>query len=100
MAHESPEDMETFYAESGRFLREYLTEWLDVEARGLTPAEAEEALRQARWNGDFAQQVRIVLEQCEDARYRKRDGRATDEDRYKSVVDSLERAIQMALRAK
>lgn len=100
MAHESAADMEAVYAESGRFLREYLNEWLEVEARGLTPGEAEEALRKAGLNGAFAGQVRMVLEQCEDGRYRKADGRPPDDGRYQSLVEALERAVKAAPRAR
>lgn len=100
LPHNSPEELEAVYAESGQFLRAYLTQWLDVELRGLTPGEAEETLRKAGRNGDFARQVRSVLEQCEDGRYRNPNERAAHENRFESVVDGLERAIKMAAREK
>jgi hypothetical protein len=100
MTHDSAEDMQAVYAESGRFLREYLKEWLAVEARGLTPGEAEETLRKAGLNGAFAEQVRIVLEQCEDGRYRKADGRPPDDGRYQTLVEALERTVKIAPRAR
>jgi len=100
LPHNSPEELESVYAESGQFLREYLTQWLDVETRGLTPGEAEEALRKAGRNGDFARQVRMVLEQCDDGRYRHPNERAAQENRFESVVDGLDRAIKMAAREK
>ena len=37
MAKEPAKESQTFYAAIGQFMRQYLTEWLDVEARGLTP---------------------------------------------------------------
>lgn len=100
MAHDSPSDMDAVYAETGRFLREFLTESLEVETRGLTPEEAEESLRKAGINGAFAEQVRSILELCEDGRYRKADGRPPDDGRYRTLVDALERAIRMAPRTK
>ena len=54
MAQDLPQDPKTFYAESGQFMRQYLTEWLDVEARGLTPGEAEQALQAAGCNVETA----------------------------------------------
>jgi hypothetical protein len=101
LAQDSPQNPEAFYTETGQFVRQYLTEWLYVEARGLTPSEAEEALREAGWNGAFAQQVRTVLERCEVAQYGKRDGLAADHDRdNSSLVDSIERTIKMTTRAR
>jgi hypothetical protein len=100
MAHQSPAEMAAVFAESGRFLREFVTESQAVETRGLTPGEAEQALRKAGLNGAFADQVRTVLERCEDGLYRKADGSAPNEGQYKSVVEALERAVKLAPRAK
>jgi hypothetical protein len=101
LAHDSPQDEKTFYAETNRFLRQYLTDWLNVEARGLTPPEAAEALQAAGYNGAFAQQVRTVLEQCEQAQYGKEDGRPTDDGRHQAaLLASLEQAIKTTPRAR
>jgi hypothetical protein len=101
LAHDSSQDPKTFYAETGQFLRQYLTEWLDVEARGLTPVEAEEALRAVGYNGAFAQQIRTVLEQCEQAQYGKGDGQPADEGRHQaSLLDSLEQAFKTTPRSR
>ena len=101
MAHDSTQEPKTFYAEIGQFLRQYLTEWLDVEARGLTPMEAQEALRAAGYNGAFAQQVRTVLEECEEAQYRQRDGGPAGDGRPKAaLLDALEQAIKTPPRAR
>jgi hypothetical protein len=100
MAKDPPKDPQTFYAETGYFMRQYLTEWLDVEARGLTPVEAEQALQAAGCNGAFAQRVRTVLEQCEEAQYGKREGSPPGNDPYQALLDSLEQAIKMAPRAR
>jgi hypothetical protein len=100
MAQDPAKDPQTFYAEIGQFVRQYLTEWLDVEARGLTPVEAEQALQAAGCNGAFAQQVRTVLEQCEEARYSKRDGSPPTNGRHQALLGSLEKAIKMTPRAR
>ena len=100
MAQDSPQDPKTFHAEVGQFVRQYLTEWLDVEARGLTPVEAENALREAGCNGAFAQRVRTVLEQCEQTQYGKGDNiPAGDGERQASLLDTLEQTIKMTPRA-
>ena len=70
-------------------MRQYLTEWLDVEARGLTPGEAEQALQAAGCNGAFAQRVRTVLEQCEEAQYGKRRRLAAGQWPAPGVIDRL-----------
>jgi hypothetical protein len=101
MAKEPPKESQAFYAEIGQFMRQYLTEWLDVEARGLTPGEAEQALQAAGCNGTFAQRVRGVLEQCEELQYAKRDGLPPgDSQRQASLIESLEQTIKMAPRAR
>jgi hypothetical protein len=100
MAQDSPQNTQAYYGEISQFLRQYLTEWLDVEARGLTPLEAEEALRRVGWNGAFAQQVRAVLEQCEEAQYRNQGGLPAGDHGKPPLVDSVERAIKMTPRAK
>jgi hypothetical protein len=101
MAQDSTQDPKTFYAETSQFLRQYLTEWLDVEARGLTPMEAQEALRAAGYNGGFAQQVRTVLEQCEQGQYGKRDGGPPGDGRPQaSLLEALEQAIKTTPRTR
>ena len=101
MAKEPSKEPQALYAEIGQFLRQYLTEWLDVEARGLTPGEAEEALQAVGCNGEFAQRVRGVLEQCEELQYAKRDGLPpADTQRHASLIESLEQTIKMAPRAR
>jgi hypothetical protein len=101
LAHDSAQEPKIFYAETGRFLRQYLTDWLDIEARGLTPEEAEEALQAAGYNGAFAQQIRTVLEQCEQAQYGKTDGRPAEDGRHQeTLLGSLEQAIKTTPRAR
>ena len=101
MATEPSKEPQAFYAEVGYFMRQYLTEWLGVEARGLTPVETEQALQGAGYNGNFAQQVRTVLQQCEEAQYSKRDGEpGNNGQRQAAVLDSLEQATKMAPRAR
>jgi hypothetical protein len=101
MAKDPPKEPQALYAEIGQFMRQYLTEWLDVEARGLTPGEAEEALQAAGCNGAFAQRVRGVLEQCEELQYAKRDGLPPGDSQYHtSLIESLEQTIKMAPRAR
>ncbi len=99
MVQDPPQDPKAFYAETGQFVRQYLTEWLDVEARGLTPIETEEALKGAGYNGAFAQQLSALLEQCEDAQYGKEDGRLAGPEQA-SLLDSLEQAIKMTPRTR
>jgi len=101
MAKEPAKDSPIFYAEIGQFVRQYLTEWLDVEARGLTPGEAEQALQAAGCNGAFAQRVRAVLEQCEEAQYGNRDGLPPGNGQHQaSLIESLEQTIKMTPRAR
>jgi len=101
MAKEPSKEPQAFYAEIGYFMRQYLTEWLGVESRGLTPVEAEQALQAAGYNGTFAQRVRTVLEQCEEVQYSKKDGEpANNGQRQASLLDSLEQATKMAPRAR
>jgi hypothetical protein len=100
IAQESPKDPQTLYAEVSQFLRQYLTEWLDVEARGLTPLEAQQAVQAAGYNGSFAQQVRAVLEQCEEAQYGKTLEPPADGGHQASLLSSLEQAIKTTPRAR
>lgn len=101
MAQQPSQDPKAFYTEIGRFTRQYLTEWLSIEARGLTPVEAEQALQAAGYNGAFAQRVRSVLEQCEEAQYRKKDGSLPSDDQHQaSLIDALEQTMNMTLGAK
>jgi hypothetical protein len=101
MAQDSTQDPKTFYAEISQFLRQYLTEWLDIEARGLTPMEAQEALRAAGYNGGFAQQVRTVLEQCEQGQYGKQDGGPPGDRRPQaSLLEALEQTIKTTPRTR
>jgi hypothetical protein len=101
ITQQSPQDPQTFYAEVSQFLRQYLTEWLDVEARGLTPPEAEKALQGAGYNGNFAQQVRAVLEQCEEAQYgRKGEPPPADGRHQTSLLSSLEQTVRTTPRAR
>lgn len=97
MAQEPSQDPKTLYTEIGRFTRQYLTEWLNVEARGLTPSEAEQALDAAGCNGAFAQRVRSLLEQCEEVQYRKQDGSTPIDGQHQaSLFDALEQTMKMA----
>lgn len=101
MAQNPAQNQEVFCGEVTNFLRQYVTEWLNVEARGLTPIEADEALRAAGYNGAFAHQVRAILEQCEQAQYGKVDRRpAGDERQRAALLGSLEEAIKISPRAR
>jgi hypothetical protein len=100
MAQDSTRDPKTFYAEIGQFLRQYLTDWLDVEARGLTPMEAQEALRAAGYSGGFGQQVRTVLEQCEQGQYGKDGGPPGDARPQASLLEALEQTIKTTPRTR
>lgn len=101
MAKEPSTEPQAIYAAASEFMRQYLTEWLDVEARGLTPGETEQALQAAGYNGDFSQRVRSVLAQCEEIQYAKRDGlRPGDDQHQASLIESLEQTIKMAPRTR
>jgi hypothetical protein len=101
MAQDPAQNPKTFYAEISQFLRRYLTEWLDVEARGLTPMEAQEALRAAGYGAGFGQQVRTVLEQCEQGQYGKRDGSPPGGGQSQaSLLEALEQAIKTTPRTR
>jgi hypothetical protein len=97
LAQEPSPDSKTIYAETGYFMRQYLTEWLNVEARGLTPLEAEQALEGAGCNSAFVQRVRSILEQCEEAQYRERDGSTPANGQHQaSLLQALEQTMKMA----
>ncbi|HWP56839.1 MAG TPA: hypothetical protein VNL14_03010 [Candidatus Acidoferrales bacterium] len=71
MGRETPDDQLRFYAEIARFLRDYLGERLDVEAKSMTPQEVETLLQSSGRNGASAQSVRLILERCDQVLYGK-----------------------------
>jgi len=89
---ESPEDFSRLSAEVSQFLRQYATEWLGIEAVGLTPEEIETALREAGTNSSVAGQIRAILEQCDGVRYGK-DGLGLRMEQQKDLLDALERVV-------
>jgi hypothetical protein len=89
---ESPEDPVRLSAEVSQFLRQYATQWLGIEAAGLTPEEIESALRQAGANSSVAEQIRAILEQCDGLRYAK-DGLRLRAEQQKDLLEALERVV-------
>ncbi|MGH7831521.1 MAG: hypothetical protein ACREP8_15230, partial [Candidatus Binatia bacterium] len=69
---ESPQDHIRFYTEVSQFVRDYVSEWSEIDAASLTPEEIGAAL-QTRGRDGFEQPVKSVLEKCEQVLY-TRDG--------------------------
>lgn len=90
---DSPEKLTHFYSEVAQFLRQYLTERLEIEAAGLTPEEIEQALIRAGMNGSNSRQVRTVLEQCEIVHYRK-DGIQRGAELKSGVLEAVEKVVR------
>ncbi len=89
---ETPENLNLFYTEVSHFLRQYLSQGLEIEAEGLTPEEIGMALEQANVAGPFAQEIRDVLEQCDAVRYRK-DGPGLGVGLHNQVLQTMESIV-------
>lgn len=89
---ERPEDLMRFYTEVSQFLRQHLSEQLEMEAAGLTPGEMEMALRKADVNSSRVQEIKYVLEECDRVRYGK-DGIRLGRDLRAQVLSALERIV-------
>ena len=68
---ETADDQLRFYAEISHFLRDYLGEWLEIEAKSLTPEEIERVLKSSAKDGASAEPVRAILEKCDNVLYGK-----------------------------
>lgn len=90
---EGEKDATQFCAEVSQFLRQYLNQWLEIQAQGLTPEEIEVALGQANVNGALARQIKSVLEQCETVCY-GREARGWGEGLRDEVLQAVERIVQ------
>ena len=90
---ETPENLNLFYTEVSQFLRQYLSQRLEIEAQGLTPEEIGIALEQANVSGPFAQEILNVLEQCDSVRYRK-DGLGLGGGLYDQVLQTMESIVR------
>jgi hypothetical protein len=93
MGTESAEDQLRFYAEVSQFLRNYLEEWLEIEARGLTPDEIRSALSDSGRNGPSAEPIKAVLEKCDQVLYAK-DGLQVGRKWRDEVQQELERLVR------
>ncbi len=89
---QSPQDLILFYGEVSHFLREYLNQWLEIEAAGLTPEEIEMSLRTAGTNGSLAEQIRTILEQCDEVRY-TRDGLRLGKELQTEMMGAVEKVV-------
>lgn len=65
---ESAQDHIRFYTEVSQFVREYLSEWLEVDAASLTPQEIEMTLKNLGRDG-LGQPIKRILEKCEQVLY-------------------------------
>jgi hypothetical protein len=68
MGTESTEDQIRFYSEVSRFVREYLSQWLEIDASSLTPGELEVVLKDLR-REKLGAAVKSILERCEQVLY-------------------------------
>jgi hypothetical protein len=64
----SAEDQVRFYSEVSQFVREYLSEWLEIDASSLTPEELEIVLKNLG-RDKLGAAVKTVLERCERVLY-------------------------------
>lgn len=90
---ETLEELTLFYTEVSQFLREYLSQWLEIEAPGLTPEEIGMALEKANVEGPLAQEIRNVLEQCDAVHYGK-DGLRLGGDLRDQIFGAMERIVR------
>jgi hypothetical protein len=68
---DDPEDQARFYGEISQFLRNYVNEWLDIDASGLTPEEIKSALAASGSDGVSAEPLKAILEKCDQVLYTK-----------------------------
>jgi hypothetical protein len=68
IGRESSEDQLRYYGEVSQFVRDYLSESLEIDASGLTPEELESALKDRGQNG-LSAPVKTVLQRCEQVLY-------------------------------
>ena len=71
IGRDTTEDQHRFYSEVSQFVREYLTEWLEIDAASLTPEEMESVLKNIGRDG-LGAPVKAILERCEQALYTPR----------------------------
>ena len=91
----SPEELQSFYAETDRFLRELLQERLNVETAGLTADEIENALKNAPPHPFLGPEIKAVLDHCDRVRYGK-DGLRVAGELSARVSEALERIVRSA----
>lgn len=70
-----------------------MSQWLEIEAEGLTPEEIGMALEQANVAGPFAQEIQDVLDQCDAVRYRK-DGPGLGAGLHDQVLQTMESIVR------
>lgn len=93
MGAESPADQARFYSEVSQFLRLYLEEWLEIDARGLTPEEIQSALSNLGKNGASAEPIKNILEKCDQVLYAK-DGLEVGRKWRGEVQQAMERLVR------
>jgi len=71
IGRDTTDDQRRFYSEVSQFVREYFTEWLEIDASSLTPQEVESALQKLGRDG-LGAPVKAILERCEQALYTPR----------------------------
>jgi len=71
IGRESIEDQVRFYSEVSQFVREYLSETLEIDAASLTPQEIEGVLKKLGRDG-LSGPVKTILERCEQILYTPR----------------------------
>jgi hypothetical protein len=64
----SAEDQVRFYSEVSQFVREYLSEWLEIDASSLTPEELETVLKKLG-RDRLGAAAKTILERCERVLY-------------------------------
>lgn len=91
----SPEEIQSFYGETDRFLREILQQRFHIEAAGLTPEEIEKALKESSVHSSLGPEIKTVLDQCDRVRYGKDSMKAAGE-LSAQIAEALERIVRSA----
>lgn len=92
LGEESAPNSLRLHSEISSFLRQYLSLAMEIEAASFTPEEIASALENAGANGSLTQQIRAILEQCDQVLY-GRDSAPSGSENQAELLKSLERVV-------